>query len=109
MLMPAPALPASVILRVFHAHPHPGMDRDFEAFLREVGLPLMRKQAGCRAVTMGKTRWGGAPHIVVISTWDSLDALKAFVGEKYQNPVILPEESHMVKEVEVEHFEVLDG
>lgn len=97
-----------MILRVYHAYTHSGMDRDFEAFLREVGLPLMRKQAGCRDATVGKTRWGGPPHFVVVSRWESLDHLKGFVGPNYQNPVILPEETHMVKEVSVEHFEVLE-
>lgn len=84
------------------------MDRDFEQFLREVAIPLMRKQTGFVDVSVGRTRWGGPPGFVVISRWATLDHLKSFVGDKWQDPIILPEEDHMVKQVSVEHYETLD-
>lgn len=96
-----------MILRVFRARPHAGMDKDFEEFLLHTGLPLMRSQHGCKGVTLGRTRWGGQPEFVVVSTWESIEALKGFAGHEWQSPRILPEEAHLVKEVFVEHYEVL--
>ncbi|MHB8585490.1 MAG: antibiotic biosynthesis monooxygenase family protein [Thermoplasmatota archaeon] len=97
-----------LILRVYHARTQPGMDGDFEHFLREVAIPLMKKQPGFVDAQVGRTRWGGPAGFVVASRWDRLESLKAFVGEKWQDPIILPEEQHMVKQVSVEHYETLD-
>jgi quinol monooxygenase YgiN len=98
-----------MILRVFRARTHPGMDKDFEEFLTHTALPLMKKQDGCRSVVLGKTRWGGQPEFVVISQWDNVDALKRFAGAEWQSPRILPEEAHMVKQVFCDHYEGLQG
>ena len=96
-----------MILRVFRARTHAGMDKDFEQFLVQTALPLMKKEAGCRDVMLGRTRWGGQPEFVVVSRWDSIDDLKRFAGPEWQNPRILPEEAHMVKQVFCDHYEVL--
>ena len=96
-----------MILRVFRARTHPGMDKDFEEFLRHTALPLMRKQEGCEDVALGRTRWGGQPEFVVVSKWASIDALKSFAGPEWQSPRILAEEAHMVKQVFCDHYEVL--
>ena len=96
-----------MIVRVFRARPHAGMDKDFEIFLQETALPLMKKSDGCAAVTFGRTRWGGATEFVVISRWESIDALKRFAGENWQQPKILPEEAHLVKQVQCDHYDEL--
>ena len=98
---------ARMIIRVYRARSHPGMDRDFEAFLRETALPMMKKQEGCKTVQLGKTRWGGSPEFVIVSTWDSIDHLKQFAGAEWQSPRILPEEAHMVARVFCDHYEAM--
>jgi heme-degrading monooxygenase HmoA len=96
-----------MILRVYRARTHAGMDKEFERFLTQEALPLMKKQSGCKDVALGKTRWGGQPEFVVISRWDSVEALKQFAGPEWQSPRILPEEAHMVKQVFCDHYEML--
>lgn len=97
-----------MIVRVYRARTHPGMDKDFEQFLLETALPLMRKQAGCTDVLLGRTRWGGQPEFVVVSRWASIDALKQFAGAEWQKPRIIPEEAHMVREVFCDHYDALN-
>lgn len=96
-----------MILRVYRARTHAGMDKDFEVFLAETALPMMKKSQGCLEVVLGKTRWGGHPEFIIVSKWDSTESLKSFAGPEWQNPRILPEEAHMVKQVFCDHYEVL--
>jgi heme-degrading monooxygenase HmoA len=96
-----------MILRVYRARTHAGMDKDFEEFLTQTALPMIKKSEGCRDVVLGKTRWGGSPEFVVVSKWESTDALKRFAGPEWQNPRILPEEAHMVSKVFCDHYEVM--
>jgi heme-degrading monooxygenase HmoA len=96
-----------MIVRVYRARTHAGMDKDFEQFLVQTALPLMRKSEGCRDVILGRTKWGGQPEFVIVSKWDSVDALKRFAGPDWQSSRILPEEAHLVKQVFTDHYEVL--
>jgi heme-degrading monooxygenase HmoA len=95
------------IIRVYRARTHAGMDKEFERFLLQEALPLMRKQNGCIDVHLGKTKWGGSPEFVMVSRWDSIDSIKQFAGPDWQSPRILPEEAHMVKQVFCDHYELL--
>ena len=38
--------------------------------------------------------------------WENLDAMKAFVGEDWQNPHIHPDEAELVKERQITHYEL---
>lgn len=40
-------------------------------------LPVIRKQAGFRALVVLRTGEAAAPEAIVVSVWDSLDALRA--------------------------------
>jgi quinol monooxygenase YgiN len=93
-----------MIVRVFRARIHEGKEDEFLRFVLEKGVPMTKAAEGCVHVTAGKNR-SGEPEFVVISHWDSVDALQAFAGPNWQEAVVLPEEEYMLEGVTCDHFE----
>ena len=96
-----------MIIRVFRARIHPGKEDEFERFVRETGVPMTKAQAGCSHVAWGRSRWSDQPEFVVVSHWESIDQLAAFAGQRWREPVIEPEEEHMLAEVFCDHYETV--
>ena len=93
-----------MIIRVFRAQIHPGQEGEFERFVRETGVPTVHAQAGCSHVAWGRSRWSDQPEFVVVTHWDSVAALEAFAGPRWQEAVIKPEEEHMLAQVFCDHY-----
>ena len=74
-----------MIIRVFRTQIHPGKEGEFERFVRETGVPT-----------------------VVVTHWDSVAALEAFAGPRWQEAVIEPEEEHMLAQVFCDHYETVE-
>jgi quinol monooxygenase YgiN len=96
-----------VIVRVFRVRVHPGKEDDFERFVTETGIPTVKAQAGCSHVTVGQSRWSEKPEFVVVTHWESVEALRAFAGPDWQQAVIVPEEQHMLARVFCDHYETI--
>jgi len=97
-----------VVVRVFRVRVHSGKEDEFERFVIETGVPMVKAQEGCTHVTAGKSRWSEQPEFVVVTHWRSVDALQAFAGPDWQQAVIEPEEEHMLAEVFCDHYETID-
>jgi heme-degrading monooxygenase HmoA len=97
-----------VVVRVFRARVHPGKEDEFERFVIETGVPMVKAQEGCTHVTVGKSRWSKQPEFVVVTHWRSVDALQAFAGPDWQKAVIEPEEEHMLAQVFCDHYETIE-
>ena len=97
-----------VVVRIFRARVHPGKEDEFERFVIETGVPMVKAQEGCTHVTVGKSRWSEQPEFVVVAHWRSVDALQAFAEPDWQNAVIAPEEEHMLAQVFCDHYETID-
>jgi heme-degrading monooxygenase HmoA len=95
-------------VRVFRARIRPGKESEFERFVMDTGVPLVTAQAGCSHVTVGKSRWSDQPEFVVVTHWDSIDALASFAGEDWRKAVVEPEEEHMLTEVFCDHYEAIE-
>ena len=87
---------------------HPGKEGEFERFVRETGVPTVQAQAGCSDVAWGRSRWSDQPEFVVVTHWDSVAALAAFAGPRWQQAVIEPEEEHMLAQVFCDHYETTE-
>jgi heme-degrading monooxygenase HmoA len=96
-----------VIIRVFTARIQPGQEAGFERFVRETGVPMVEAHAGCSHVAWGRNRWSDQPEFVVVSHWDSVDALEAFAGPRWREAVVQPDEEHMLAEVSCDHYETV--
>jgi hypothetical protein len=51
-----------MVVRVFRARVHPGKEGEFERFVIETGIPMVKAQEGCAHVTAGKSRWSEQPE-----------------------------------------------
>jgi quinol monooxygenase YgiN len=97
-----------MIVRVFRARIHEGKEDDFQRFVLETGVPMTKAAEGCTHVTVGKSQ-SGQSEFVVISHWDSVEALQTFAGPNWQEAVVLPEEEHMLDSVICDHYESLSA
>ena len=93
-----------MIVRVFRAQIHAGRERDFERFVDELGMPTVRRQKGCVEAFVGR-QFGGGSEFIIVSRWESLEALQRFAGPRWQDPFIRPEEADLIREVACEHYQ----
>lgn len=98
-----------MVIRVFRARIHSGKEAEFERFVLDTGVPMVKAQEGCTHVTVGKSRWSEQPEFVVITHWRSVDALRAFVGPDWQEAVVEPEEEHFLAAVFCDHYETIEA
>ena len=97
-----------MIVRVFRARVHLGKEDEFERFVIETGVPMVKAAEGCTHVAAGKSRWSEQPEFVVVTHWRSVDALQAFAGRDWQKAVIEPEEEQMLAQVCCDHYDEIE-
>jgi quinol monooxygenase YgiN len=98
-----------MILRIFRAIVHDGQQGAFRAFVLDTALPLTRAQDGLVSVTVGLPGREAPREFSMVSVWRDLEALKAFTGEEWKKPVVLPEEAHLLEASHLHHYEVAEA
>ncbi|MDB4883581.1 MAG: ycdJ [Gemmatimonadetes bacterium] len=80
------------------------------AYLRETGLADYAGTVGHRSTTTLRRIRDGRAEFVLVSVWDSMDAVRAFAGEDPERAVFYPEDDRFLVERDegVTHFEVVD-
>jgi heme-degrading monooxygenase HmoA len=80
------------------------------ARLNETGLKDYANTPGNRGVTVLRRIQGEHSEIVLISLWDSMEAVRAFAGENPERSVYYPEDENFLLEMEplVRLYEVAD-
>jgi transposase/quinol monooxygenase YgiN len=94
-----------MILRVFHARLKPGCFEAYEQLCRMTTFPMMRAAPGCLAVRLSTPTARRPDELMIVSVWTDLASLKAFVGERWQESLILPGEADLMDESRVQHFD----
>ena len=81
---------------------------DYLAYFRETGLKDYTATAGNRGVTVLRRDQGEHCEIMLVSLWDSMDAVRAFAGENPDRSVYYPEDDQYLLQMEplVRHYEV---
>ena len=95
-------------VRVFRVRTHPGMEADFRRFMLETGRPGLLQRDGLAGVILGQRTWGDQPESLLISRWESLEALKRFAGEHWEEGHINAAATHLIAEVFCDNFEEID-
>jgi len=75
------------------------------------GMMAFRRARGCKgAWTLRRVRDGRA-EFLVLSLWDSMDAVRGFAGENPERAVFYPEDERYLTERDetVEHWQVVQG
>ena len=93
-----------MILRIFRAVVHDGKQAEFTDFITNTALPLTQRQPGLVSVSIGLPRPESPCEFCMVSIWQDLDALKAFAGEDWNKPVVLPEEAHLLAASHLHHY-----
>ena len=80
----------------------------YEQYIRETGVAGYKTTAGNLGVTMMRRQVGDRTEFMLLSLWESLDAVKAFAGEDYEKGVYYPEDDRYLVERDEKssHWEV---
>ncbi|HEV3009549.1 MAG TPA: antibiotic biosynthesis monooxygenase [Burkholderiales bacterium] len=85
--------------------------RNAEAYLRHLAanvLPALKGIDGHREVRVLRREAGGRVELVVMTFWDSMEAIRRFAGEDAERAVVEPEARAVLVEYDdfVRHYEV---
>lgn len=98
-----------MIARTWHGMVPAGRADDYAQYLARTGIPDYRNTEGNRGVYVLKRIEGKRAHFLLVTLWDSYDAIKAFAGDDYQRAKYYPEDRDFLIELEpnVRHYEVV--
>jgi transposase/quinol monooxygenase YgiN len=94
-----------MIMRVFRARLKPGMRDAYEQLVRHNAIPLMRAAPGCVALHVGAPLDQRIDEFVFVSVWTDLASVQAFVGEHWDEALIVPGEADLMDEASVQHYD----
>ena len=95
-----------MIIRIFRARPKPGMADELVQLIEEVSIPFVDRQPGLLARYTGRGIGSTGDELVMISVWESLEAMKNMTGDDWENVVIPDErERERIAENSVHHFQ----
>ena len=84
-------------------------DEYVEHLRREV-FPGLRKLRGFRGASIMRRQVARGVEFLIVSHWDSMDAIRAFAGNDVEASVVPPKAREMMIEFDdrVRHYEVVD-
>jgi heme-degrading monooxygenase HmoA len=98
-----------MIARTWHGRVPSSKADAYAAFLLRVAEPDYRRTPGNRGVYMLRRSETEVTHFLLVTLWDSEDAIKRFAGEDFERARYYPEDDGFLLEKEpfVTHYEVL--
>jgi heme-degrading monooxygenase HmoA len=84
---------------------------EYVDYLRLTGLKEYRETAGNRGALVLRRVQGERCEIVLVSLWDSMDAVRRFAGKDPETAKYYPEDQRYLLDMEphVRHYEVTDA
>ena len=79
-------------------------------YLRKTGLAEYARIPGHRRTLTLRRTDGDRAEFLIVSLWDSMDAVRRFAGESPERAVFYPEDERFLvaRDEQVTHYEVLD-
>jgi heme-degrading monooxygenase HmoA len=99
-----------VIVRVWHGWTKPEDGDEYEEFLRANLFPTLTGDVpGFRGGYVSRRDIDGEVEFLVMTLFDSLEAVRAFAGDDYEVPVIEPEAARLLSrgDERAAHYEVV--
>jgi len=87
------------------------VDKDtYYDYLHKTGLSEYKETQGNRGVRVLRRVYDDKVEFLLITLWDSLDAIKSFAGQDYEKAVYYPEDKKYLLGLDphVTHYEVLE-
>jgi heme-degrading monooxygenase HmoA len=79
-----------LIVRIWHAWTSHGNAEAYVDFLREEFFPEMHQLQGSRGAYLVRRETPSEVEFVALTMWESLEAVRAFAGEDYEQAVVPP-------------------
>ena len=82
----------------------------YAEYMRGTGLREYRETPGNRGTFMLRREEGDLCEFVMLTLWDSFEAVKAFAGEDPDRAVFYPEDDRFLveRDLKAQHYEVLE-
>ena len=102
---------ASAILRMWKGQATPEKAEIYVQHARKHVFPELRRIEGHRGAYLLRRAMNGAVEFVVLTLWDSMDAVRKFAGAKPQRAVVAPDAQALLSRFDdfVSHYEVVEG
>jgi heme-degrading monooxygenase HmoA len=83
---------------------------DYAQYMRETGLADYKATPGNLSATMLRRDLGDRTEFLMFTTWESMDAIRAFAGDDPERAVFYPEDERFLIERDetVAHYEVAE-
>lgn len=98
-----------MIARLWHGAVPAEKAAAYERYLEKTGLPDYRATPGNLGVRVLRRVEGDVAHFLLVTFWDSWDAIRAFAGDDVDRARYYPEDEEFLLELEprVLHYEVI--
>ncbi len=93
-----------MIARIWQARSRPGMGKAYYSYLEETGLKEYRATEGCKDVMVLTQEIGDQTEYLLITFWDSMEAVRRFAGPEPERAVYYPEDDRYFSEEELRPF-----
>ena len=104
-----PALaPKPGVARIWHGRTPLARAEEYRQYLFDAGVRKIASIPGNRGVQLLVRKGESEAEFMVVSYWDSIDAIKGYAGPTYENAHDLPRDAEFLieKENKVRHFEI---
>ena len=100
-----------MIARVWRGQTLSSRAGEYARYLERTGLKDYRETAGNRGVLALRRVEGETAEFLLVSFWDSFDAIRRFAGPDAETAVYYPEDEAFLLEKErfVKHYELISG
>ena len=93
-----------MIIRIFRAKIRKGQVSAFKRMVQDRSIPWLESSDGMLGYFPGEPFCENAREFVMITLWRDLDALEAFVGTDWDNPVVTEDEAPLVEAMFADHY-----
>ena len=97
-----------MIARIWHGKTRIEKMEDYTRFLTNVALPDYQSVRGYKGLRFLRQARGNEADFILITFWESFDAIKAFAGEDFNKAKYYKEDQDFLLEFEenVQHYEI---
>lgn len=98
-----------MIARVWHGWTKPESAHAYEDFLRTTMFPSIHRVSGYLGADLLRRDLDGEVAFITITRFESLESVRAFAGEDYEQAVIEPEARRLLSRCDErsEHYEIV--
>ena len=97
-----------MIARIWRGETLEARSEEYLEYLKATGIKDYRETQGNQGVLVLRRINEGRAEFVLVSLWESWDAIRAFAGDDFEKPVYYPEDKKFLLALEptVTHYEV---